>query len=70
MCDGPDFDGHLVDFDEAMRRQAMYKKEESLALEKHNCKLGVEKMPNMSPKKVPMPEQDPNVRIKTFWRLL
>jgi len=41
--DGPDFDGHLVDFDEAMRRQAMYKKEESLALEKHNCKLGVEK---------------------------
>jgi len=23
--------------------QAMYKKEESLALEKHNCKLGVEK---------------------------
>jgi len=23
-------------------------------------------MPNMSPKKVPMPEQDPNVRIKNF----
>ena len=23
--DGPDFDGHLVDFDEAMRRQQMYK---------------------------------------------
>jgi len=23
--DGPDFDGHLVDFDEAMRRSAMYK---------------------------------------------
>ncbi|HHV30471.1 sulfide/dihydroorotate dehydrogenase-like FAD/NAD-binding protein [Acetivibrio mesophilus] len=38
--DGPDFDGHLVDFDEAMRRQAMYKKEETLATEKHNCRLG------------------------------
>ncbi|MBZ4665550.1 sulfide/dihydroorotate dehydrogenase-like FAD/NAD-binding protein [Mahella sp.] len=30
--DGPDFDGHLVDFDEAMRRQAFYKDEERLAL--------------------------------------
>jgi len=26
--DGPEFDGHLVDFDEAMRRQMMYKTEE------------------------------------------
>ena len=26
--DGPDFDGHEVDFDEAMRRQGMYKKQE------------------------------------------
>ncbi|MDD3839398.1 MAG: sulfide/dihydroorotate dehydrogenase-like FAD/NAD-binding protein [Clostridia bacterium] len=26
--DGPDFDGHLIDFDEAMRRQSMYKAEE------------------------------------------
>ncbi len=26
--DGPDFDGHLVDFDLAMRRQQMYKKHE------------------------------------------
>lgn len=26
--DGPEFDGHLVDFDESMRRQAMYKTEE------------------------------------------
>ncbi|MBC2579934.1 sulfide/dihydroorotate dehydrogenase-like FAD/NAD-binding protein [Clostridium sp. DJ247] len=26
--DGPEFDGHLVEFDEAMRRQAMYKSEE------------------------------------------
>lgn len=27
--DGPEFDGHLVDFDQAMRRQAMYKTEEA-----------------------------------------
>lgn len=26
--DGPEFDGHLVDFDQAMRRQTMYKSEE------------------------------------------
>lgn len=30
--DGPEFDGHLVNFDEAMRRQAMYKSEEGRAL--------------------------------------
>lgn len=29
--DGPEFDAHLVDFDEAMRRQTMYKTEESKA---------------------------------------
>lgn len=35
--DGPDFDGHLVDFDEAMRRQQMYKDEERKACE--DCRL-------------------------------
>jgi len=38
--DGPDFDGHEVDFDEAIRRQAMYKMPEKEAVERHNCKLG------------------------------
>ena len=37
--DGPDFDGHLVDFDEAMRRQQMYKPAEKLSLEQHRCRL-------------------------------
>lgn len=37
--DGPDFDGHLVDFDEAMRRGAMYKKEETYS--DHECKIGI-----------------------------
>jgi len=30
--DGPEFDGHLIDFDEAMRRQVMYKTEEGRAI--------------------------------------
>ncbi len=30
--DGPDFDGHLVDFDEAIRRSAMYREEEKKAI--------------------------------------
>jgi ferredoxin--NADP+ reductase len=34
--DGPEFDGHLVDFDEAMRRQGMYKQEERVD---HSCRL-------------------------------
>jgi NAD(P)H-flavin reductase len=32
--DGPEFDAHSVDFDEALRRQAMYKNHEQDA----NCK--------------------------------
>ena len=30
--DGPEFDGHLVDFDEAMKRQQIYKTEEGRAM--------------------------------------
>lgn len=33
--DGPDFDGHLVDFDEAIMRSRRYKDEEQ-----HSCRLG------------------------------
>jgi len=32
-ADGPDFDAHLVDFDELMKRLAIYKEEEKLSLE-------------------------------------
>ena len=37
--DGPEFDGHQVDFDEAMRRQSMYRNQEKSAMEKyeHHC---------------------------------
>jgi len=38
--DGPDFDGHQVDFDELLKRQAMYLKEEKTAMERFNQKLG------------------------------
>ncbi len=37
--DGPDFDGHLVDFDAAIRRQAMFKNQERQSLEAHECRL-------------------------------
>ncbi|MGL6199489.1 MAG: sulfide/dihydroorotate dehydrogenase-like FAD/NAD-binding protein [Lachnospiraceae bacterium] len=30
--DGPEFDGHMVDFDQAMKRQTMYKTEEGQAM--------------------------------------
>ncbi len=38
--DGPEFDGALVDFDEAMRRQGQYRPEEAEALENHKCRIG------------------------------
>lgn len=37
--DGPDFDGHLIDFDESIRRSAMYKAQEKATAEKHECNL-------------------------------
>ena len=40
--DGPDFDGHKVDFAEAMRRGAMYKKEEAESSERHVCRMSGE----------------------------
>jgi ferredoxin/flavodoxin---NADP+ reductase len=38
--DGPEFNGHLVDFDEAMKRLTSYKEEEKAALERHVCGAG------------------------------
>ena len=38
--EGPEFDGYLVDFDEAMRRQRMYNTEEHEASEHHVCRIG------------------------------
>ncbi len=48
--DGPEFDAHEVDFDEAMRRQGMYRSEEqrraAIAAERaagHVCRIGLDK---------------------------
>lgn len=37
--DGPEFDGHKVDFDGAIRRSQMYRKEEKASLDDHLCKM-------------------------------
>lgn len=37
--DGPEFDGHLVDFDEALKRQGQYKTEEVKKDEANTCKV-------------------------------
>ncbi len=48
--EGPEFDGHEVDFDEAMRRQGMYKTQEeracAIGAERaagHKCRIGLDK---------------------------
>ncbi len=43
--DGPEFDGHLVDFDDLMKRQERYKDKEKAALEhyKEECRIGLER---------------------------
>jgi len=38
--DGPDFDGHLVDFDTLNLRLGAYRQQEQALLEAHICKLG------------------------------
>lgn len=38
--EGPEFDGHQVDFDEALRRQRMYVEEEKDSNEHHVCHIG------------------------------
>ena len=37
--DGPDFDGHQVDFDELMNRNTIYREQEAAAKEQHDCRL-------------------------------
>lgn len=37
--DGPDFDGHLVDFDQAIRRSKMFAQGEKRSREGHRCRM-------------------------------
>lgn len=65
--DGPEFDGHLVDYDELMQRSEMYAREEHRAMWDHACKLqDAEKNLKRANKREPMPKQDPKLRIKNF----
>ena len=72
--DGPEFDGHLVNFDEAMRRQTMYKTDEGRKILKkeegdtsdkkdEECRAEI-KFNKMH--RVPIKEQDPKVRATNF----
>ena len=41
--DGPDFDGHLIDWEAAIQRQQMFKAQEKRACEEGNCRIRGEK---------------------------
>lgn len=82
--EGPEFDGHLVDFDTAIKRQAQYmaKPDELLKTKDHECNLKkavdashakfkidediVNDMKKNRFTRIPVPEQNPNVRNKNF----
>ncbi|CAA7616322.1 Glutamate synthase (NADPH), homotetrameric [Magnetospirillum sp. SS-4] len=76
--DGPDFDGHLVDFKELHARQRRFKEQESKANADfaHVCSLEQQlvvegkrtykKLSALEPHQVPMPERDPEERAANF----
>lgn len=73
--DGPEFDGNLVNFDEAMKRQNMYRTSEGRNLLEiregathHNdsCPIHDDGVIFDKFKRVPVREQDPNVRNQNF----
>ncbi len=65
--DGPEFDGHQVEFKELMARSKMYNREERRAMWDHKCKLEAkEKALKKSKVREAMPEQNPKVRIQNF----
>ncbi len=82
--EGPEFDGHLVDFDNAMKRQRQYldNPSELLKSKDHKCNLEkavedahrefkvdpetLNKVKKNRFSKIPVPEQNPNVRNKNF----
>ena len=76
--DGPDFDGHLVDFAELLARQKRFQKQESRASEEyaHVCKLekqlfveekrNYKKIRELQPRQTPMPERSAAARTHGF----
>ena len=65
--DGPEFDGAKVDFDELMRRQGTFDREERRAVWEHKCRLEaqVEEI-EKARSRVDMPRQDPRARAHNF----
>jgi len=65
--DGPEFDGHQVDFAELLKRADMYRREEHRAMWDHECRLQeAEKQLKRANKREPMPKQDPKLRVRNF----
>ncbi len=76
--DGPDFDGHQVDFPELLARQKRFKAQEARAAEdwNHVCNLekqlfeeekhNYKKIKDLAPHQTRMPERDAAVRSRTF----
>ncbi len=76
--EGPDFDGHLVDFKELIARQKRFKKEETVANKDyaHVCNLekqlfeenkrNYRKIKDLAPHQTKMPERDAKERAQNF----
>ncbi len=64
--DGPEFDGHQVNFQELMTRQNMYGSEEHRALWDYLVSHGDRGKIEKVKKRVAMPEQDPRIRVQNF----
>jgi homotetrameric NADPH-dependent glutamate synthase len=76
--DGPDFDGHQVDFKELQSRQKRFRPEESRANEDHDHVCNLEKLlsgegkrpfkkiTQIAPHQHPMPERDAKIRATNF----
>jgi homotetrameric NADPH-dependent glutamate synthase len=76
--DGPDFDGHLVNFKELHARQKRFKRQEAQANEdfQHVCQVekqlitdgrrNYKKFAALEANQVPMPERDPHERAQHF----
>jgi glutamate synthase (NADPH/NADH) small chain len=65
--DGPEFDGHQVDFSELLQRSSMYAREEHRAMWDHECRLlTAEKKLKKANRREPMPKQEPKLRVRNF----
>jgi glutamate synthase (NADPH) small chain len=65
--DGPEFDGHLVDYGELLQRSRIYAGAEKRACDEYRCRLKTaEDSAKIRQSRLPMPKQDPKVRVGNF----